>query len=60
MKTTSILKIAALALPLMFTACKSHKKVAEPVVVTQEMKDKSGLINSVRENAQTMKFLTPR
>ena len=60
MKTTSILKIAALALPLMFTACKSHKKVAEPVVVTQEMKDKSGFINSVRENAQTMKFLTSK
>ena len=60
MKTTSILKTAALALPLMFTACKSHKKVAEPVVVTQEMKDKSDFINSVRGNAQTMKFLTSK
>ena len=60
MKTTSILKIAALALPLVFTACKSHKKVAEPVVMTQEMKDKSDFINSVRENAQAMKFLTSK
>ena len=60
MKTTSILKIAALALPLVFTACKSHKKVAEPVVMTQEMKDKSDFINSVRGNAQAMKFLTSK
>ena len=60
MKTTSILKIAALALPLVFTACKSHKKVAEPVVMTQEMKDKSDFINSVRGNAQTLKFLTSK
>ena len=60
MKTTSILKIAALALPLMFTACKSHKKVVEPVVMTQEMKDKADFINSVKENAQTTKFLTSK
>ena len=61
MKTTSILKIAVLALPLVFTACKSHKKVAAPpVVMTQEMKDKQDFINSVRENAQTMKFLTSK
>ena len=37
MKTTSILKIAVLALPLVFSACKSHKKVAQPTVMTPEM-----------------------
>ena len=59
MKTTSILKIAALALPLVLTACKS-KKVVEPVVMTPEMKAKSAFINSVKENAQSTKFLTSK
>lgn len=60
MKTTSILKIAALALPLVLTACGSRKKVVEPVVVTPEMKEKADFINSVKENAQTAKFLTSK
>ena len=59
MKTTSILKIAALALPLVLTACKS-KKVVEPVVMTQEMKAKANFISSVKDNAQTAKFLTAK
>ena len=59
MKTTSILKIAVLALPLVFTACKSKKKV-EPVVMTEEMKAKADFISSVKENAQTTKFLTSK
>ena len=60
MKTTSILKIAVLALPLVFTACKSHKKVAEPVKMTPEMIAKQDFVNSVRENAQAVKFLTSK
>ena len=60
MKTTSILKIAVLALPLVFTACKSHKKVAEPVEMTPELIAKQDFINSVRENAQAMKFITSK
>ena len=59
MKTTSILKIAVLALPLVFTACKS-KKVVQPVVMTQEMKDKANFISSVKDNAQSTKFLTSK
>ena len=59
MKTTSILKIAVLALPLVFTACKSKKKV-EPTVMTEEMKAKADFISSVKENAQTTKFLTSK
>ena len=47
MKTTSILKIAALALPLVLTACGSRKKVVEPVFMTQEMVAKHDFINSV-------------
>ena len=60
MKTTSILKIAVLALPLVFTACKSHKKVAEPVEMTPELIAKQDFINSVKENAQAMKFITSK
>jgi hypothetical protein len=60
MKTTSILKIAALALPLVLTACGSRKKVVEPVVMTQEMVAKHDFINSVKENAQNTKFLTSK
>ena len=60
MKTTSILKIAVLALPLVFTACKSHKKVAESVEMTPELIAKQDFINSVKENAQAMKFITSK
>ena len=59
MKTTSILKIAVLALPLVFTACKSKKKV-EPTVMTEEMKAKADFISSVKDNAQSAKFLTSK
>ena len=59
MKTTSFLKIAVLALPLVLTACKS-KKVVEPPVITQEMKTKADFISSVKENAQITKFLTSK
>ena len=59
MKTTSILKIAVLALPLVFTACKS-KKVAEPTVMTEEMINKANFISSVKDNAQSTKFLTSK
>lgn len=60
MKTTSILKIAVLALPLVLTACKSKKVAEPPVVMTQEMKAKHDFINSVKENAQAAKFLTSK
>ena len=60
MKTTSILKIAVLALPLVFSACKSHKKVAQPTVMTPEMIEKADFISSVRKNAQKAKFLTSK
>ena len=60
MKTTSILKIAVLALPLVFSACKSHKKVAQPAVMTPEMIEKADFISSVRGNAQKAKFLTSK
>ena len=60
MNTTSILKIAALALPLVLSSCGSRKKVVEPVVLTPEMKAKSDFITSVKENAQIAKFFTSK
>ena len=61
MKLNSILKVAVLALPLVFTACGSRKKVVkEPEVVTPEMKAKADFIASVMDNAQTTKFLTSK
>lgn len=60
MKTTSILKIAALALPLVLTACKSKKVAEQPAVTTSEMKAKADFLSNVKDNAQTMKFLTSK
>ena len=61
MKLTSILKIAVVALPLVFTACGSRKKVIkEPVNLTPEMQAKADFIANVKDRAQTMKFLTSK
>ena len=60
MKTTSILKIAVWALPLVLSACGSRKKVVESVVMTPELKAKADFISSVKDNAQTTKFLTSK
>ena len=61
MKLTSIVKIAVVALPLVFTACGSRKKVIkEPVTLTPEMQAKANFIANVKERAQTAKFLTSK
>lgn len=61
MKLSSILKVAALALPLMMASCGSHKKVAQgPVVLTPEEQAKKDFIGQVQDNAQTAKFITSK
>ena len=61
MRLTSILKIAVVALPLVFTSCGSRKKVIkEPVSLTPEMKAKADFISNVQNRAQTAKFLTSK
>ena len=61
MKLSSIFKVAVMALPLVLVSCHHHKKVVqEPVPMTTEMKAKADFISSVKDNAQTSKFLTSK
>jgi len=61
MKTTSILKMAALALPLLVASCGTKKKVVEEqkptVTVSAEQAD---FIGKVMKNAQHTKFITSK
>ena len=68
MKRTNIVKIAALAMPLMLVSCGSKKKALEQqqeqtsaAVVTQEKKEKVDYLKKVGENTQTTtKFITSK
>ena len=61
MKLLSIVKVSVLALPLVLASCGSHKKVVqEPVKMTPEVRDKVQFLESVKEQAQTGKFLTSK
>ena len=61
MKWLSIVRVAVLALPLVLASCGSHRKaVQEPVKMTPEVKDKVKFLESVREQAQTGKFMTSK
>ena len=59
MKLQGIVRIALLALPLMFSSCgifKKHKEV-KPVI---EQRQTADFVNQVRENQQTSKFITSK
>ena len=61
MKLLSIVRVAVLALPLVLASCGSHKKaVQEPVKMTPEVREKVDFLESVKEQAQTGKFLTSK
>ncbi len=60
MKLNSILRMAILALPMVLVSCHSHKKVVAPEPMSTEMKAKADFLTSVKDNAQTMKFLTSK
>ena len=61
MKLNSFLKVAVVALPLVFTACGSRKKVVkEPEPITPEMQSKIDFISRINDQAQTTKFLTSK
>ena len=60
MKKSSLLKVAVLAMPLMFAACGSKKKVVtddKPVVVQT---GQAQFLQKVKDNAQTTKFITSK
>ena len=59
MKLQGIVRIALLALPLMFSSCgifKKHKEL-KPVI---EQRQTTDFVNQVRENQQTSKFITSK
>ena len=59
MKPSRILKIAALALPLVLVACGTKKKaVVETKPVTPATMSAQKLIQKVNDNAQYAKFIT--
>ena len=60
MKRTSILKVAFLALPLMFSSCIFHKKKADTTQVTTNLNGKKTFIGQVRDNELTSKFITSK
>ena len=60
MKRISILKVAFLALPLMFSSCIFHKKKADTTQVTTNLNGKKTFIEQVRDNEQTSKFITSK
>ena len=60
MKKSSLLKVAVLAMPLIFAACGSKKKVVtddKPVVVQT---GQAQFLQKVKDNAQTTKFITSK
>ena len=60
MKLQGIVRIALLALPLMFSSCgifKKSNKNPKPVIEQQQTTD---FVNQVRENQQTSKFITSK
>ncbi len=60
MKKLSLLKVAVLAMPLIFAACGSKKKVVtddKPVVVQA---GQAQFLQKVKDNAQTTKFITSK
>ncbi len=61
MKKSSLLKIAVVAIPLMFASCKSKKNVvAETKPVTTTNTEDGILLNKVQNNVQKTKFITSK
>lgn len=61
MKATSILKIAALVMPLLMSSCASKKKaVVENKPLTTEQLATQGFIQRVQENALSQRFITSK
>ena len=59
MKLKSIVRIAVLALPLMFSSCGIFKKSKEvkPII---EQRQTTDFVSQVRDNQQTNKFITSK
>jgi hypothetical protein len=63
MKSSSFLKIAVLAMPLMLTSCFLHKKSVKeetPTPLTAEQQQQKDFVSRVKENVQTARFVTSK
>lgn len=60
MRTSSILKVALVAVPLAFASCKSSKTVVAPQPVTQEQQKAQDILQRVNDNVQSTKFVTSK
>ena len=63
MKPSSILKIAVLAMPLMFSSCIFHKKAVKeeaPKPLTAEELQNKNFVERVQDNVQTARFVTSK
>ena len=64
MKLTSILKIFAMALPLVLTSCKSHRQAVKEGTGTAAVKvdtlQKQAFLQKVNDNAQYARFITSK
>ena len=63
MKSSSFLKIAVLAMPLMLTSCFLHKKSVKeeaPAPLTVEQQEQKNFVERVQENVTTARFLTSK
>ena len=60
MRTSSILKVALVAVPLAFASCKSSKTVVAPQPMTQEQQKAQDILQRVNDNVQSTKFVTSK
>lgn len=63
MKPSSFLKIAVLAMPLLFTSCIFHKKAVKeeaPKPLTVEEQQNKDFLSRVQDNLQTARFITSK
>ena len=61
MKLSSILKIAALAVPLCLASCRSHKNLeTEPTLPTPEQLEHLAFMEKVNGNVQNIQFVTSK
>ena len=63
MRSSSFLKFATLAMPLMFASCISHKKAVKEeatVPLTVEQQEQKAFVDRVQDNVQSARFITSK
>jgi len=60
MKPSRIMKIAALALPLVLVACGTQRKAVKETTTTAASQNAQQFLQKVNDNAQYAKFITSK